>query len=246
MSEYCVFAMQTGVWCRPMLSRLSIARARGGRVVHAVAAVHPLDDRLDLVAHRLGDVVDRRVVRGPAFEQREHFARERLAAGAALLPDLAERHVDAQLRRVVVHHRQLRVGVGQELVDRDDDGHAELPDVPDVVLEMRQAALERREIADAERALVGAALHLERAHRRDEHRGFRVQPADAALDVEELLRAEIGAEARFGDDDVAEREAGARGEDAVAAVRDVAERPGVQDRGAAFERLHEVRADARP
>ena len=37
--------------------------------------------------------------------------------------------------------------------------------------------------------------------------------------------------------------AGARREDAVAAVRDVAERPGVHDRRAAFERLHEVGAD---
>ena len=111
------------------------------------------------------------------------------------------------------------------------------------MLEMRQSALERREIFDAERALVGAALHLERPHGRDQHRRLGIESADAALDVEELLGAEVRTEARFGDDDVAEREAGARREDAVAAVRDVAERTGVHDRRAALERLHEIRSD---
>ena len=44
-------------------------------------------------------------------------------------------------------------------------------------------------------------LHLERAHRRDDHRGVGVEAGLAALDVEELLGAEVDAEARLGDDD---------------------------------------------
>ncbi len=63
----------------------------------------------------------------------------------------------------------------------------------------------------------------------------------AALDVEELLAAEIGAEAGFGHDIVGELERGRGGEHRVAAVRDVGERPAVDEGRRAFERLHQVR-----
>ncbi len=142
-----------------------------------------------------------------------------------------------------MHASQLRFRVAHEPVDRDDDRHAELADVGDVVLEVRQAALERGEIFLAERALVCAALHLERADGCDEHGGFRIEFPDAALDVEELLGAEIRSEAGFGDDHVGEREAGARGQDGIAAVRDVAEGSGVDQRWSAFQRLHEIGAE---
>ncbi len=49
-----------------------------------------------------------------------------------------------------------------------------------------------------------AAMHLQRAHGRDDDRRSRLQPGLAALDVEELLGAEIGAEAGFGDDVIGE------------------------------------------
>ncbi len=126
---------------------------------------------------------------------------------------------------------------------RDDNRHAELPNVFNVSLEIRQAALERAEVLLLETVLVRAAVELERAHGRHEHRGFRVEAAEAALDVEEFLGAEVGSESRFGDDDVRERQGRARREDAVAAVGDVAERAGVHERRPAFERLHEVRTD---
>ena len=104
-------------------------------------------------------------------------------------------------------------------------------------------ALERAEVLGAEVLLVRAAVHLERPHRRDDHRGLGLQPAHATLDVEELLGAEVRAEPRFGDDDVGQRERRARGENAVATMRDVAERPGVDERRPTFERLHEVRTN---
>ena len=99
------------------------------------------------------------------------------------------------------------------------------------------------QVLGAEILLVAAAVHLERPHRRDDHRRLGLQPAHATLDVEELLGAEVGAEPRFGDDDVGERERRARRENAVAAVRDVAERPGVHEGRSALERLHEIRAN---
>ena len=47
-------------------------------------------------------------------------------------------------------------------------------------------------------AFLHAAMHLERADGGDEHDAVGRQPGLAALDVEEFLGAEIGAEAGFG------------------------------------------------
>src|SRR5258708_1051947 len=110
------------------------------------------------------------------------------------------------------------------------------------MLEVGKAFLERRKIFFSQRSLIGAALHLERADGRDEHRRFGIQTADAALDVEELFRAEIRTESRFGDDHIAERESRTRRKNAVATVCDVAERARVHQCRASLESLYQVRA----
>ena len=92
-------------------------------------------------------------------------------------------------------------------------------------------------------ALGIAAVVLQRLHRRDEDDRARREVADAADDVHELLHAHVGAEAGLGDDDVAELQRDAVGDERVVAVRDVRERPAVHERGLALERLHEVRLD---
>ena len=79
------------------------------------------------------------------------------------------------LAREVRHHRELGVAVRREAVDGDDHRHAELRDVLDVQREIRQPLLERAEVFGGEVLLVRAAVQLERAHRRDEHRDFRLQ-----------------------------------------------------------------------
>ena len=78
------------------------------------------------------------------------------------------------------------------------------------------------------------------AHRGDDHRRGGLQPGYAAFDVEEFLRAEVGAEAGFGHDVVAELERGARRDGGIAAVGDVGERAAVHERRRSFERLHEI------
>ena len=85
-----------------------------------------------------------------------------------------------------------------------------------------------------------AAVIFERAHRGDDHHCIGLQPREAAFDVEELLRTQIGAEARLGHAVVAERHGHARGHDGVAAMRDVGERAAVHERRRALERLHQV------
>ena len=67
------------------------------------------------------------------------------------------------------------------------------------------------------------------------------QPGRAALDVEELLGAHVGPEAGLGADDVAGDERQPVGDDRVVAVGDVGERPGVDERRPALERLEQVR-----
>ena len=68
-----------------------------------------------------------------------------------------------------------------------------------------------------------------------------VRPGLAALDVDEFLAAEIGAEAGFGHHVVGELERGGGGEHRVAAVRDVGEGAAVDEGGRALQRLHQVR-----
>ncbi len=64
----------------------------------------------------------------------------------------------------------------------------------------------RRDVFGAEVVLGDAAVHLERADGGDDHHRVGLQPGLAALDVEELLGAEVGAEAGLGDDVVGELE----------------------------------------
>ena len=93
------------------------------------------------------------------------------------------------------------------------------------------------------RLVVPAAVVPERAHRRDDHDDVRLETADAADDVHELLHAEVGGEARLGDEVLAELEADAVGDDRVVAVRDVRERARVHEAELALERLDDVRLD---
>src|SRR5690606_23915211 len=100
----------------------------------------------------------------------------------------------------------------------------------DVRLKVRQSALERTEILLRQLLAVGAAVQLQRSYGGDHDRHLRAQAGHAALDVEELLRTQVGAEAGLREDDVGERESGLGRHDAVAAVRDVPEGAGVQQR----------------
>jgi hypothetical protein len=66
------------------------------------------------------------------------------------------------------------------------------------------------------------------------------QARRAALDVDELLGPQVGAEAGFGDHVVGQLERAARGQHRVAAVRDVGERPAMHQRRRVLQRLHQV------
>ena len=224
------------------LEVLDCAR-RFGSVLHALAAVHLAHDRIDLLLDRPLHGIERAVLGTLLLEDLEQFFRERLAAAAPARPHFRQRHGSAEPLDEVHHQLELALRVRGHAVDRDDDRHAELPHVLDVLLEIRKPALERGEIFGRQRLLVRAALQLERAHRRDQHGRLGIQPTEATLDVEEFVRAEVGAEPRLRDDEVRERQRRPRRQNRVAAMRDVAERSGVNERRPALERLHEVWPD---
>eukprot|EP01036_Dinobryon_divergens_P042637 gene42637-56672_t len=128
-----------------------------------------------------------------------------------------------------------------EVVDADDSWNTELAHVLDMSTEIDQPLAQRVEVLLAELILRHAAMHLQRAHRGNDHDSGRREARLAALDVEELLRTQIRAEAGLGHHVVSELQARARGDDRVAAMGDVGEGAAMDEGGIAFERLHEVR-----
>jgi hypothetical protein len=112
--------------------------------------------------------------------------------------------------------------------------------VVDMALEVDHALPEGGEVLVLEIGELYAAVEFQRPHRRHDHRGTWLEAGLAALDVDELLRSQIGAEARLGHHVVHKLQRGARGEQRVAPVRDVRERPAVHEGGVVGERLHQV------
>ena len=137
---------------------------------------------------------------------------------------------------------QLQFGrrVAHETIDGNQNRQPELREVLDMPQQIGQAAFDRAEILLAERLLVGATMQLERPYRGHDHGQAGRQSCLTALDIEELLGSEVGAEAGFGHDIVGQRQRRPRGDHRVAAVRDVGERPAVNQHRIVLERLHQV------
>jgi hypothetical protein len=85
-----------------------------------------------------------------------------------------------------------------------------------------------------------SAIHLQRPDRGDDDGGGRLQAGLAALDVEELFRAEIGAEAGLRHHVIGKLQRSARRHDRVAAMGDVGEGAAMDEGGVVLQRLDEV------
>ena len=83
-------------------------------------------------------------------------------------------------------------------------------------------------------------MGFQRAYRRHQHHRVRENAAHPALDVHELLRAEVSAEACFGHDVIRQAHRRRRRNHGVAAVGDIRERAAVHQAGRAVNGLHEV------
>ena len=94
--------------------------------------------------------------------------------------------------------------------------------------------------------LGAAAVHLQRANRRHDHRAVWNQQALAALDIAKLLEAHVGAEAGFGNDVPVfpdQSQGNHVGQNRRVAVGDVGKGAGMDKRRSSLQRLHQVGHD---
>ena len=174
-------------------------------------------------------------------------ARTSDASSTAPSPPLANASQTANgappLRAGAADDGDLVPGVRREPVQRDDRHLAEVADALEVLREVREPSLDGPGVGDLERGLRHAAVSLQGANRRNEDDGGRVEARGGALDVEELLGAEVESEPRLRHDPVGEGKGGLRGEDRAATVGDVRERPAVDEGGDPLAGLDEVRVE---
>ena len=78
----------------------------------------------------------------------------------------------------------------------------------------------------------------------DQHHRGGVEPGSSALDVQELLRPQVGTKPGFGDRVVAELPGQACGQDCVAAMGDIGERAAMDEGRRPFDGLHQVRMNS--
>ena len=166
---------------------------------HQTRAVEPGRDRLDLRGE--GEVVvvgERERVRRRLVQCLQHTLRQVLCAHAAVGEVGRREGPHALGRHQLDHLRHLRVGVGREAVHRNDAGDAvHVADVVEVAGAGSPCPASTAPTSSMPRsASAHAAVVLQRPHRRHDHRDVGTQPGLAALDVDELLRAEVGARSR--------------------------------------------------
>ena len=107
--------------------------------------------------------------------------------------------------------------------------------------QVRQAFLHRFHVGLFQIRFGYAAVHLQRADRGYQDAGVRGQAGLTAFDVEEFLRAQVGAESGFRNGEVRQAQGRAGGHDAVAAVGDVGKGTAVDDGRHMFQCLDQVR-----
>ena len=112
-----------------------------------------------------------------------------------------------------------------------------------VAQQVGQASLDGVQVLCRELGLGHAAVVLEGAHRCNQHHRVGAQACHAALDVQELLRAQVRTEAGLGHHVVSQLQGRSRGLDGVAAVGDVGEGAAVHEGGVVLQRLHQVGLD---
>ena len=110
-------------------------------------------------------------------------------------------------------------------------------------LKVGHARFKRLEILGLEVFLLDATMHLQGANGRDQNDAIWRKTRLAAFDVEEFLGAEIRSEPGLGHHVIGKLERRCRGNDRIAAVRNIGEGATVNESGRALERLHKVRRD---
>ena len=165
------------------------------------------------------------------------------AAGLEMRAD--DRRASARLERGFANSADFAWSVGRVRVDRHDHWHAKGEDVFDLLCEVRRTGANRGYVLLLKHGVqwlaghdpADAAVHLQRPDRRDHDRRIGPQPARPAFDVEELLGTHVCPEPGFGADDLVGRQSEAISQDRIVAVGNIGEGTGVDEGGAARQRL---------
>ena len=137
----------------------------------------------------------------------------------------------------------LRLGICDEGVEGDDCGNAEFLDIFNMFLEVHDTLLQSLDILFLEVCFGNASVVLKGLDAGDDDDCVRMKLRHAALDIQELLSAQISAESRLGDRVVGDLESRPGRADRVAAVSDVGEGAAVNKSGSVLDGLDEVGGD---
>ena len=189
-----------------------------------------------------------RIKRGAAactlFAGVDDCAGERFAAFTAMRPHFAQGDFHAAFGTGFFDERQFGIAVALEAVDGDDDRQAEYVfQVGNVAQQVGQALFQGLDVFFAQVFFRHAAVVFQGADGGDDHGRIGFQAGQAAFDVAEFFRAQIRAEARFGNGIIGQMQGEAGGGNGIAAVGDVGEWAAVDEGGRAAYGLHQIRLD---
>ena len=145
---------------------------------------------------------------------------------------------------MLTHQCDLLLRIGSEAVEGYDDRLPEALEVLDMAVEVSQPMTDALDILRLEILLIDTTVHLQPAEGSHEDGERRLEACRAALDVVELLCAEIRTEASLRDRVVGVRQCHVGGEDRVAAVGDVSKRTAVDEGRGMLSRLCQIGLDS--
>ena len=150
----------------------------------------------------------------------------------------------AKLVAVCHDHCNLVVSIARKAVEAHEDCLAELLEVGNMAVKVCEALLETLGIGQLNLRLGHATVHLKRESRGNQNCKVGLQACLTALDVEELLRTEVGTETclRYGIFSMAHRHLCSNHR--VTAVRDIREGATVNDYWVVLGCLHKVGVDS--
>jgi len=205
--------------------------ARSGVEIHTVRAVEFARQSLNFLFDRLVQTIgEPQLAPVIFFHHPQHRLGQPSGSLAALRVMLGHHRLDAQPGAEPDDAVQIGVGIPWESVEGHHRVEAEKADVLDVLGEVAQAA--RR----VESPMIS---HGARGSHDDGAR--RLEAAEPAFDIKELLRAQIGRKPRFGNHIVRQFQSHAGGQGGVGALGNIGKGAPVHEGRRPFQGLHQVR-----
>ncbi len=202
--------------------------------------IDPLGNGFDLFLDGAVQLVgEGEVVR--LFAQTDNFLSQLDAAFAALAPNLGQSNVDAQLLALRLDELQFGLGVGGEAVDGHHAGQlVNLGDVLNMLQQVGQTFFQSLQVLLAGLGLGHAAVVLQGSCGSNQNHAGGLQTSHTALDVQELLSAQVSAEASLGDGVVAQLQSDLGSGNGVTAVGNVGKGTAVNESGGVLQGLNQV------